>query len=665
MFNDAQLKHIITMPRYQVPLVLILILYNSSVELVNSISCSTSDHPDNDPLYGTGTSTDTTSSNRATLSDTRVDDETFYTSLAGSVTASTSGILSTLASFTMIYLITQKSEMGLSSVYHRIMAGMSIADILSAVAFSISSLPLPKDMIYEQFKGLTIGNSLTCGMQGFAQLFGIMWQMNYTAVLSLYYLFTIRYKKREQEIAKRNERVWHILALLLAIPIPVWGLKLGYFNPTPYEAWCTLAAVPWYCDPNRKESEECMIAGDTTFAVILYTVLIHGFVIFLLTICSMMLIIRYVYMQEQYIREAARRYNQMTLNRSDPNLFPSVQRRHNLTKSLSVQASAYIITFLLVPLSGLVHLFQTNGTQPWFFQIFHVIARPLQGCCTLIIFVGAKAYDNRRIEPNITLKASIAKVFTQREERRIIVSGISLVRVHDPDDDENGGMMLYYDGADDVESTPQEHYMRRNTTEQGMHDVTTSNSNGDQSSPNVSSVEHDEDIEDDSSKVGEYSNNADVNSSSRSGNIADADSNSRSGSIADVNSISRSNAASRAPLSITPGSRIHSIHQLYQPSSIISSTCDTLSFDISNVDVSVTGISTDETEKEDEKDKKPSRFSLPRAMTRPGKQKHPSSLQGNDGTINRMELLFARNVENNTSVEGDAFLCDAHSSSDT
>jgi hypothetical protein len=60
-----------------------------------------------------------------------------------------SGSLSTVSSFIIIYIILQ-SKTRLSSIYHRIMFGLSIADIIGSVSMALASWPMPSHLPNEE-----------------------------------------------------------------------------------------------------------------------------------------------------------------------------------------------------------------------------------------------------------------------------------------------------------------------------------------------------------------------------------------------------------------------------------------------------------------------------------------------------------------------------------
>ena len=99
--------------------------------------------------------------------DDRKDIETVFTSWIGIIITVVSAVVSTLASILVIWLIFSSTKRLSRSVYHRILFGMSVADIIQSIAMALTSLPMPTDMIYTGFQGLVIGNKYTCNAQGY------------------------------------------------------------------------------------------------------------------------------------------------------------------------------------------------------------------------------------------------------------------------------------------------------------------------------------------------------------------------------------------------------------------------------------------------------------------------------------------------------------------
>ena len=146
--------------------------------------------------------------------DERLDITTIYTSWAGIIVTVISSVISIVASAVVIGIIYRSAKGLKNSVYHRILFGMSAADIIQTLALAFTTLPMPRDMIYTNFQGLIIGNNASCLAQGFFVTFGAVTGLMYNAMLSLYYLFFIRYNMSNEEFARWIEPLLQVVSVL-------------------------------------------------------------------------------------------------------------------------------------------------------------------------------------------------------------------------------------------------------------------------------------------------------------------------------------------------------------------------------------------------------------------------------------------------------------------
>ena len=102
-----------------------------------------------------------------------------------SIIGSTSAIISLVASSMLIYLLT-RSKQRLSTTYHRIVFGMSIADIIFSLSLSMFNLTGPIDDQYYVWN--VKGDQASCSAQGFFKFFGAGSGVHYISSINLYYL---------------------------------------------------------------------------------------------------------------------------------------------------------------------------------------------------------------------------------------------------------------------------------------------------------------------------------------------------------------------------------------------------------------------------------------------------------------------------------------------
>ena len=168
------------------------------------------------------------------------------------------GSISAVSSSLIIYLI-YRSKPKLSTIYHRIMLGMSVADIMASTAMALTTLPMPRNddpywaetfSIAEDVQdGLgtvywrdqtKLGTRQTCVAQGFFVAIGIIIMFSYNGTLCVYYACAIALRMKEANIRKKIEPVIHGLPLLIGLAPVIPSFIYGFYNPTMHDAWCTL-----------------------------------------------------------------------------------------------------------------------------------------------------------------------------------------------------------------------------------------------------------------------------------------------------------------------------------------------------------------------------------------------------------------------------------------
>lgn len=142
--------------------------------------------------------------------------QTIYLSRAASMITTVSSGLSAIGSITMLSVIS-RSQLKLTSVYHRIMFMTGVMDIISSTASLLTTIPMPVDQIYP-FEGFqSRGNMTTCEIQGFARLFGTGCSFIYNCGLVFFYLCILRLKMRDETIRKCVEPTIHVISWLIPL----------------------------------------------------------------------------------------------------------------------------------------------------------------------------------------------------------------------------------------------------------------------------------------------------------------------------------------------------------------------------------------------------------------------------------------------------------------
>lgn len=137
--------------------------------------------------------------------------------MANSIIRSALAVVSVISSCTLIWMIL-RSKQRLSTIFHRILLGMSVADIFFSLGLAHFNFTAPRDDDYMVWNAR--GNQATCSAQGFISLFGGGYALMYSCALNLYYLAVVKYQKSDKYIKRRLEPFFHGFPLVYALVGP-------------------------------------------------------------------------------------------------------------------------------------------------------------------------------------------------------------------------------------------------------------------------------------------------------------------------------------------------------------------------------------------------------------------------------------------------------------
>ena len=176
-------------------------------------------------------------------------DVPFSMSVAGFIVPLVTGLLSACCSFFILFLI-RKSPEKLGTTYHRIMAIMSLFDVIASLFISVGTIMMPSDNVYA-FKGPMLGNHVTCQIQGFLIAFGMGGGASLYTCLSWYFVCRVTFKMNAESIKRSIEPVFYVYSFFVAIFIPSYYLSKNYISPIANDSFCSIAPYPESCkSPN-------------------------------------------------------------------------------------------------------------------------------------------------------------------------------------------------------------------------------------------------------------------------------------------------------------------------------------------------------------------------------------------------------------------------------
>eukprot|EP00979_Chaetoceros_neogracilis_P017690 scaffold10266_cov294-Chaetoceros_neogracile.AAC.10 len=374
-------------------------------------------------------------------------DESRSTSITQIVTAS----ISFISSIAIIFMI-HRSYVGLSSTFHRLLLGLSIADILSSFWMMLSTLLSPTDT--SGYVWNPRGNVNSCDAQGFFLFLGIMGAPLYNCSLCFYYLAIVKFNKKDTFIREKIEPYLHAVPILVSLTGAITILAKTSFNANI--SYCWINEEYPYCGVQSNNGTEVDVQCERgKDAKILFSIFaIFPYAIFpSVIVATMACMYREVVKNEKKLSKygigALRKnlgYNQIKdpqsqsndasgacnsknivsrLKASWVNLWTSRRAtRSNNTKKQSrailhkamAYSLAYMLTYFFAYVTSVQYWagYQTSSTL----RLFVSILCPLQGFFNFLVFIQPKVANIRRKKKLSWFQSFIAALKSRGDKRK-------------------------------------------------------------------------------------------------------------------------------------------------------------------------------------------------------------------------------------------------------
>jgi len=312
---------------------------------------------------------------------TLLDDTPDFAALVPRIT----GSISFVSSVILIFLI-YRSHTKLSTIYHRIMFGMSVGDLMSSAAMALTTLPMPRngddEYTWDQdqigwIHQTKLGNEQTCEAQAFFFSSGIQIMFAYNGSLCVYYACAIAFGMHEKDIKKKVEPFLHIVPLAMGLISVIPALVYDLYGPYSNEAWCTF---------NQSRTE-----GSTNLNRLLD-------VSFLVIICSLFVVIfgSFAIIIWRVRKNGKCLAANVGKNEDDStrHIDERINAAHRNTKLILLQSAAYVSAFLLslsFPLIRNLMGVEQQHSHPYMVAgKLMLVFMPLQGFFNFVIFLWHK-----------------------------------------------------------------------------------------------------------------------------------------------------------------------------------------------------------------------------------------------------------------------------------
>lgn len=357
-----------------------------------------------------------------------------------SIIRSVLAIVSLVASSTLIWMLL-RSKVRLSSTYHRLLIGMSIADMLYSLSLAHFNSTAPSDDDYMVWNAR--GNQATCSAQGFILFMGAISGLLYSCSLNLYYLAVVRYKKSDKYIRTKMEPFLHGIPVACALVCTTTFLVKKNIN-SDGEGICFIPVhEPPHCigyeDGQIREGFE-IPCGRGRDGAVLFAYL--GFYLTLFAVpviigISLGMIYKSVLQQEKKLGrygvnaftasarqlsaddDDVRARGSLTVRISRLLMLssPTSSQERNKSRAVLHRAIAYSIAYFLAWSFVIIHISLILAGIEWPTSLSYLtsIFNPLQGYYNFVIFIYPKVLTAKRSKrDNLTWCQAFAKAFRSR-----------------------------------------------------------------------------------------------------------------------------------------------------------------------------------------------------------------------------------------------------------
>jgi len=130
-----------------------------------------------------------------------------------------------------------------STPYNRIMLGLSCSDIVASISYALGPFLVPAKSSQRVW---AVGNETSCSILGWLTQVGLsaVW---YNALLSFYYLLTVRFGISRHEFARRYEKFFHGLTWIFFICTASVGYAMDYYDEFDVGQGCWIGEIPKGC----------------------------------------------------------------------------------------------------------------------------------------------------------------------------------------------------------------------------------------------------------------------------------------------------------------------------------------------------------------------------------------------------------------------------------
>ncbi|GFH50135.1 hypothetical protein CTEN210_06611 [Chaetoceros tenuissimus] len=318
------------------------------------------------------------------------------------------------------------------------MFGMSIGDCFMSLAIALTTIPMPKDVIYP-FAQSSYGNIRTCNAQAYAFIDGCGIALGMSMVLYMYYGCSLVFHMQDVTFRKWIETPLVAFFVFLTIA-PLFYLDRENMNPSPTSVWCTRRAYPDQCTKDTDlDCREGKVWFHENFSVVWMTLTLGTFAVLIVDMC---LIVFSFYREERKLKAMKEELYLSTLDNTavvdrdeftDDQLMETRQDKRRVTKeALMYIASFFAIWTLPVAFGSLSDRNDGYKDIP-VLAALRLFFQPLQGFLNMLIFFYHKMEILKRKDESLSIRERFKMVVLQPgealEEKKMVISNLPMINV--------------------------------------------------------------------------------------------------------------------------------------------------------------------------------------------------------------------------------------------
>lgn len=340
-----------------------------------------------------------------------------------------SGSISFISSMLIIYVIFKSPKLVFSTPYHRIMLGMSIADCIVSLAIALTTIPMPKDVIYP-FAQASYGNIHTCNVQAYAFIGGSGIALGMSVLLYIYYGCSLVFHMKDVTFRKWIETPSVAILAILYSSTPLY-YNGAPMNPSPTSVWCTARNYPDQCthdtDPNCRGVKR-------NFSVVWMTITLA---IFAFLIADMCLIVFSFYRLERNLKALKEEHGDRPMYGSEEFVENELAETRRDKRRITKEALMYIASFFVIwsfPVAYSIFVDRKDAFKDIpILAALRLFFQPLQGFLNMLIFFYHKMEILRGKDKSLSIKERFTMVILRPgealEEKRMVISNLPVLDV--------------------------------------------------------------------------------------------------------------------------------------------------------------------------------------------------------------------------------------------